>query len=103
MQTTTEQNQIAETIFSQINTADFFARMRWGVKKSYNNKGELWLSIPRIGRRAHKVIISLDPITDTYTVKAGYLKNRIDWTETANVEGVYCDNLVPVIDGILER
>lgn len=99
--TAEERTEIAQTIISQINALDFWARARWGWKQS------LALGPDRAGvqfncTRGIKIIVVLDP-SDTYSIEIGRLKGRFDYNKKAELSDIYAEDLVRIIDAEFTR
>ena len=93
---------IATTILSQINSADSWARARWGVRLILTAERSLHL----VCGRGVKVIVEL-AADDTYTITVGRSGKTRDYTPTwkvkgAPVAGAYAEDLVRVIDSIMD-
>jgi hypothetical protein len=96
---------VATIIRDQIRALDPRAMMAWGTKKLISNPkdklGSLILSVggcPKVKQRAF-IRIALD-FNDTYIIEA-YRIRGVDKKVIAYHEGIYCDQLVEVIDEIL--
>lgn len=109
MMTTTKTDDlaVANTILAQIRKADFWAMARWGVSAKLAGPDSLRLVLaPSV-----KIVITLTP-ADTYTValyktprktRAAMLAGNIFPAKIAEMEGVYFDSLVTVIDGMVSK
>lgn len=110
----TTEKQIATTILQQIMAADHWALGAWGCQQKIalneGDQGErigyilggvmFKIRTPKI-KQGGKVIVYLKP-NDTYTVRVVKIRG-VKCTEVETVEGVYCDMLTSVIDGIIEN
>jgi len=91
---------IQETILDQINSTDRRAMLAWGAKDLKGSGTSLFFKVngPKFSRGWIEVEYKAGP--DTYTVKAFkmYKGHRKMHKE---IDDVYCDSLVQVIDGIV--
>jgi len=99
-------HEIAKTIISQIQYADRSALMAWGAKKFVVQTNGVMFQVNGLKFKGH-VIVTLTP-ADTYTVELGKMNLRRNaknpgWNTVAKIEDVYCDNLMEIIDGAIER
>lgn len=95
-------SQVAETIRSQINSLNRFAFASWGAKDLVATDNALWFMARGSNGRYTKIMITLTP-ADLYRVQAGKLNRKtFEFKYTADVDGIYADQLVSVIDGIVK-
>ena len=100
---TTENQQIANTILSQLG-GNRFALMTGAKNFMFGPKGDLSFSIPKTNK-INKVKITLDKGTDTYTIEfintltvnqiAKRIQNKQEnlFDVVARVDNVYCESL----------
>lgn len=103
--------EIANTILDQIRATDRMALWAWGAKDfvalggSDDKVGEVSLGGIqfKVNGMKHKgtVIVKL-MANDTYTVVLGKVWKG-EWKLKSSTDDVYCDNLMEVIDGLIER
>ncbi len=94
---------IAETAWYQIKCGvGMNVVFSWGVsKRFYTTYKDMPTLMLRVSGAIHKgwVYVSLDELTDTYTITLQNTKHVVKKT----VEGIYCDQLGHVIDTLVER
>ena len=94
--------QIAETILEQIKATNKWALASWGAKDFINADGALWFSARGSNGRYIKIMVTLTP-ADLYHVQTGKLNRKtLEFKHMADVDGVYGDQLVDVIDGMVK-
>lgn len=102
--------EIANTILDQIRATDRMALWAWGAKdfvalngSSETNRVSLGGIQFKVSGMKHKgtVIVNL-MANDTYTVVIGNVRKG-EWKVKSSTDDVYCDNLMEVIDGLIER
>lgn len=92
---------IASTIYGQIHALDGMAWYAWGSKNPMALKDGLQFDVNGLVFKG-KVIIKLTAMDD-YTITFGRMNRKtfeFDVKETA--EGVYCDQLVEILDHYIE-
>ncbi len=103
--------EIAQTILEQIKYLDHMALMAWGSKHLIalssedrpNGKrqiGGLQMTVNGMKFRG-QVLIRL-MANDTYTIECGTLF-KTNWKMKHQLEDVYCEQLVEIIDSLIER
>lgn len=105
------QEELASIILGQIRAADPVALMAWGARNyvCLNEEkqergyvlGGVMFNVSGFKVPKGKVIVYL-MASDTYTVRVISI-NGAEVTEVEEEDDVYCDNLMSVIDGIIER
>lgn len=92
---------VANEILRQIKAADKWFLGAVAAKNMLGGENELRFNIGRNPKVSYaKVIIELDVGADLYNVVVGRVRKGA-WKEIERVEGVFCDQLVPVLDGII--
>jgi len=67
-----------------------------------NEEGTIRLSFSATGskiRQAHTVLVTYQIGSDDYRIQVGKHRN-FEWKEKLDVEGVYCDQLFPILDNL---
>lgn len=102
--------EIANTILGQIRATDRMALWAWGAKDFMALNGSDEASKVSLGGvqfkvsgMKHKGIVKVNLMAnDTYTVVIGSVRKG-EWKVKSSTDDVYCDNLMEVIDGLIER
>ena len=101
-----DSKQIAQTILNQIKTIDPRALMAYGAKQfvcfGNNNKdvvGGLQFTVNGLKHKG-KVVIELTS-RDEYRIRIGKIY-KSEWREKKVVDGVFCEDLVNVLDQLIE-
>ncbi len=103
--------EIAQTILSQIRATDPMALWAWGAKDfmalngSDNGASKACLGGIqfRVSGMKHKGLVLVNLMADdTYTVVIGKTWKG-EWKVKSTTDDVYCDNLMTIIDGLIER
>ncbi|MDB4350213.1 hypothetical protein OAA38_00210 [bacterium] len=91
---------IAKTILAQIKTIDPWAMNAWGAKDLVGK--ESGLQFKSSGMVKWKGIVSVNYIAgaDHYDLEFGKIR-KYEYKVTKKVEGVYADQLVELIDGVV--
>lgn len=105
-----QSQQITKTIINQIKSTDYWSLASWGARNYVSlNEGQQAVGYILGGVQfdvsGHKVkgkVIVYLMGNDTYTVRVIKVRG-IKVTEVALIKEVYCDMLMPIIDGIIER
>jgi hypothetical protein len=90
--------QIAETILSQIKATNFWALGSWGAREFLVVGTGIQFRVSG-SRLRGKIRIMLDPL-DTYTVTSYRMRDH-DAKIVNQFSGVYCDQLVSILNGIV--
>lgn len=103
--------EISQTIIDQIKHSDRVALMAWGASKlvmlgeekigDRYQIGGLMMNVRGL-KHTGKVLVRLMG-NDTYMVEIGKVNCKLEWITNAKADGVYCDELMATIDGMIER
>jgi hypothetical protein len=103
--------EIANTILDQIRATDRMALWAWGAKDfmALNGSDDKAKEVSlggvqfKVNGAKHKgtVVVNL-MANDTYTVTIGSVRKG-EWKVKTITDDVYCDNLMEIIDGLIER
>lgn len=93
---------IANTIIQQIKATDFWSLGAWGAQKyvALPDGVRFKIRTPRV-RSGGYVEIRLDEGLDLYNVRVIRVHGTTI-TELDSATGIYCDQLVEIIDGMIE-
>ena len=99
-----EMREELKILYNQIQTLDFWAFARWGVK-SYvydNEKYQLWLLVKGQHKQS-KIIVAYDLGRDTYNIEYARTTRNHQWEQLKYVEDVYAEDLVQIIDDMMNN
>lgn len=94
-------SQIVQTIRDQLFASGAMKVWSWG-SHAWMQMDELTLQFKVQGRYFHgHVRVAYDEGDDLYNIHFGHWRNR-QWKNVETVEGVYCDQMVEIIDWKVE-